>query len=279
MCTWKRYLVGIDGSEPAKVALRCALEMAGRFGGAVTGLNVVDQERITQSMVTPGMPYAPIDIKPLEYYSNLQDKLVKSGKQALEDAGKIANEAGVKWATQQTMGLPGTILARAAKSHDCLFIGERGLSEPGKKGLGKEVLNVARHCPRPVLVAEKFHTFSKVLIGYDGSPEAAKALRVAIDLGGKGGYEFHLVTVSEPQRTGETTIEEARAYFGAHGVDAKYHLVEGEPSEMIIAKAKEFACGLVMMGAFGHRTLHELVFGSTAQHILVDCELPVLLAK
>jgi nucleotide-binding universal stress UspA family protein len=253
--------------------------MAARFGGTVTGLNVVDQERVTQSMVTAGMPYAPIDIKPLEYYSDLQETLVKNGKKALEDAGKIAKEAGVGWVTVQTMGLPGDVLARAAKSHDCLFLGERGVADVEKKGLGKEVLNVARHCPRPVLVAEKFHAFSKVLIAYDGSAEAAKALRVAVDLGGRGGYEFHLLTVSEPQRAGETTLEEARAYLSAHGVKSQYHLIEGEPSDLIIAKAKEFDCGMVLMGAFGHRTLHKLVFGSTAERILIECELPVLLAK
>jgi len=278
MCGWKRYIVGIDGSKPSKAALRIALEIAGRFGGTVTGIHVVDQEEVTQSMVTPGIPYAPIDIKPLEYYSNLQDKLVKKGQKALKEAGIIAKEAGIEWVPTQTMGLPGDILAQAAKSHDCLFLGERGRGDSDKKGPGKEVLNVARHCPRPVLVAEKFHPVNNMLIAYDGSHEAVRALRVAVDFGGHG-YKFHLLTVSEPQRAGEMTMEEARAYLDAHGLDVEYHLVDGEPSEQIPARAKEFGCGLILMGAFGHRSLAQRVFGTTTEHILTECELPVLLAK
>jgi nucleotide-binding universal stress UspA family protein len=279
MSTWKRYLVGIDGSDASKAALRIALEIAGRFKGTVTGMHVVDQEQVTQSMITPGIPYAPIDIKPLEYYNNLQEILVKNGRQALNEAGKIAKEAGVNWVPTQTMGLPGDVLARAAKSHDCLFLGERGRGDVVEKGPGKEVLNVARLCPRPVLVAEKFHPVNNILIAYDGSSESARALRTAVDLGGKGGYEFHLLTVSEPQRAGEVTLEEARAYLDAHGVKVEYHLADGDPSEQIMAKAKEFNCGLILMGAFGHRTFHKMVFGTTAEKILTDCELPVLLAK
>jgi nucleotide-binding universal stress UspA family protein len=279
MSNWKRYLVGIDGSDPAKEALRCALEMAGRFGGTVTLINVVDQEKVTGQMITPGMPYAPIDIKPLDYYRELQETLVENGKKALDDAGRIAAQTGVEWVSKQTMGLPGDVLSRMAKSHDALFLGERGLTDLVEKGLGKEVLNVARHCPRPVMVVEKFHKFGKVLLAYDGSPEAAKALKVAVDFTGKHGYEFHLLTVSEPQRAGETTLAEAKEYLGAHGVNVEYHLREGEPAETILKSAAEFGCGFIMMGAFGHRTFHDMVFGSTAERVLNESNRPVLLAK
>jgi nucleotide-binding universal stress UspA family protein len=279
MCNWKRYLVGIDGSKPATEALRCALEMAGRFGGKVTLINVVDQAKVTQQMIIPDIPYAPIDIRPLEFYRELQDQLVENGKKALDDAGKIATEAGVEWTAQQTMGLPGDVLTRYAKAHDGLFLGERGLTDTVKKGPGRDVLHVAAHSPRPVMVVEKFHMFGKVLLAYDGSPEAAKALRVAADFTGRHGYEFHLVTVSEPQRAGETTLNEAKEYLDAHGANVEYHLREGEPADVILKSAAEFGCGFILMGAFGHRTFHKMIFGSTAEKVLEESNRPVMLAK
>jgi len=284
---WKRYLVGIDGSDEARTALKCAIDMAKRFSGTITALNIVDQAKVTQSMMSPGVPYAPIDIKPLSFYAELQEKLTAMGQAALKDAAEIAAKEKVGFNQGQTMGLPGDILTHAAKSHDCLFIGKRGFSDD-KKALGKEVLHVAKHCPRPVLVAdEAFHPIEKVLIAYDGSPEAAHALRVAVELGGKGctesggkgGYEFHLVTVSEPQRTGETTIEEAREYLTPHGVKVEYHLMSGDPSEQVLFAAAKYGCSMVLMGAFGHRTFWERAFGSTSNKILRDCKLPILLAK
>jgi nucleotide-binding universal stress UspA family protein len=277
---WKKYLVGIDGSGEASAAFACALGMAKRFGGAVTGLNVVDQGKVTASMLTPGMPYAPIDIKPLSFYSELQDRLTAMGKKALDEAAKSASKAGVEFTQEQTMGLPGDILATAVRSYDCLFIGKRGVTEGDMKGFGKEVLHVARHCPRPVLVADKqYDPFDNALIAYDGSPEAARALRVALDLGGKGGYKLHIVTVSEPQRAGETTMNEARSYLAPHGIDAEYHLMSGDPAEQILFAAAKHSCGMVIMGAFGHRTIFERAFGATTEELLRTCKLPVLLGK
>jgi len=276
---WKRYIVGIDGSDEAKAALKCAIDMAKRFGGAITALNIVDQAKVTQTMMSPGVPYAPIDIKPLSFYAELQEKLTAMGQAALKDAADIAANEKVAFNPVQTMGLPGEILTHAAKSHDCLFIGKRGFSDD-KKALGKEVLHVAKHCPRPVLVADTtFHPIEKVLIAYDGSPEAAHALRVAVELSGKDGYDFHLVTVSEPQRAGETTIDEAREYLTPHGVKVEYHLMSGDPSEQVLFAAAKYGCGMVLMGAFGHRTFWERAFGSTSDKILRECELPILLAK
>ena len=185
---WKRLLVGIDGSDEATVALMCAIDMAKRFGCSVTGLNVVDQGKVTHTMLTPGTPYAPIDIKPLSFYSELQEKLSNIGQNALKAAAEIASKAKVDFAMNQTMGLPGDILTTAVRPYDCLFVGKRGIAEEEKKGIGKEVLNVSKHCPRPVFVAdETFKPIEKVLIAYDGSPEAARALRVAADLSGDGG--------------------------------------------------------------------------------------------
>ncbi len=277
---WKKYLAGIDGSNEAVSALKCAIEMAKRFNGTVTGMNIVDQARVTASMMTPGMPYAPIDIKPLSFYSELQDKLSSMGKKALDEAADFASSAKVEFKKEQTMGLPGEILATAVKSHDCLFIGKRGVVEGEMKGLGKEVLHLAKHCPRPVVVADKqFDAFDNVLIAYDGSPEAAKALRVATDLGGKGGFKFHVATISEPQRAGEMTMEEARSYLTAHDVKAEYHLMSGDPSEQILFALAKYECGMVVIGAFGHRTIFERAFGATTEEILRECKLPVLLAR
>jgi nucleotide-binding universal stress UspA family protein len=52
----------------------------------------------------------------------------------------------------------------------------------------------------------------------------------------------------------------------------------GHPAAAISQYAQEIEAGLIVMGAYGHSRLVEMLFGSTTRDVLEDAQCPVLLA-
>ena len=53
----------------------------------------------------------------------------------------------------------------------------------------------------------------------------------------------------------------------------------GDPSETIVAYAGDCAADLLIMGAYGHTKVRELVVGSTTAYAMNHAPCPVLLAR
>ncbi|MCA3266502.1 MAG: universal stress protein, partial [Azospirillum sp.] len=45
-----------------------------------------------------------------------------------------------------------------------------------------------------------------------------------------------------------------------------------------LAEARNAGCGLLIMGAYTHSRLRQLVFGGVTRHVLQNADLPVLMA-
>ena len=51
---------------------------------------------------------------------------------------------------------------------------------------------------------------------------------------------------------------------------------DGDAGEVLFAQAAAQAADLLVMGAYGHTRLRELVFGGATRHVLREATLPVL---
>ena len=49
-------------------------------------------------------------------------------------------------------------------------------------------------------------------------------------------------------------------------------------ARLLLAKADEIDADLLVMGAYGHSRLRELVLGGVTRHVLAEARLPVLMA-
>ncbi|HWB22876.1 MAG TPA: universal stress protein [Gaiellaceae bacterium] len=129
-------VVGVDGSEGSKEALRFALDEA-RSRGA--DLKVVGAWHIPAVVYQAGWVPASVD---LECYPDL-------AQQALDEAlAEVDVEAsGVKATTVVTQGQAADVLCAEAKGADLLVVGSRGLG--GFRGLmlGSVSQQCAHHAP------------------------------------------------------------------------------------------------------------------------------------
>jgi nucleotide-binding universal stress UspA family protein len=62
-------------------------------------------------------------------------------------------------------------------------------------------------------------------------------------------------------------------------LDIESELVDGDPVRMILAKAEEFHCDLIVMGTHGRTGLSRLLVGSVAEAVMRKAPCPVLTVK
>jgi nucleotide-binding universal stress UspA family protein len=138
--------------------------------------------------------------------------------------------------------------------------------------------------------------FKRILVAYDGSEGAKKALKTAIDLAKLYGAELHSISVEEhlphyAATVGEVLeakaekngyfaklIEEAKEMADREGVILHTKVVAGHEVETIVDYAKERRFDLVVIGFMGHSRVYDRVWGSTSQNLtrLVPCTVVVV---
>ena len=76
--------------------------------------------------------------------------------------------------------------------------------------------------------------------------------------------------------------EKYKKIIDRHGVKVEVRIVESSgasAASTLLARAREFRSDLVVMGAYGHSRLTELVFGGVTRTALESAELPVLMSR
>jgi nucleotide-binding universal stress UspA family protein len=101
----------------------------------------------------------------------------------------------------------------------------------------------------------------KVIVAFDGSEPARRALDHAADLVGRGGslcvihviatqaLSSRLETVSESERAAQDRLlEESERILARHGVGAELVAVAGDPATEILAAADSLGAGVIVIG-------------------------------
>ena len=129
-----------------------------------------------------------------------------------------------------------------------------------------------------------YNTFCEVLsfdkpalIAWNGSPEAAHAVRAAVPF--LKDRPVVIVTIGGDE--GDFAAEEAARYLSRHGIHAELRAIERgveTPEERIEKEADALGAGLIVMGAFGRSRLRETIFGGATQYLVTGGRYPLLLA-
>jgi nucleotide-binding universal stress UspA family protein len=121
------------------------------------------------------------------------------------------------------------------------------------------------------------------LLAYDGTPKAREALFVATYVAARWGAPLTVLTVHEGEQVGSGTVEEARDYLEAHGVQASYVELTGDATgsvpESILVTGEERGCDFILMGGYGMGPVAEAVLGSAVDRILRESQWPVLICR
>jgi len=140
-------------------------------------------------------------------------------------------------------------------------------------------------------------TFRNVLVPFDGSEQALKALEVGAGLANAGQVKLHILNVAEyvpvPGEPTDAvfmidqgitqlqglTMKKAEYLVKKHKVKAQLVAKKGHPADEILKYAKKERCDLIIMGNRGASGLNRFLLGSVSDSVAHHAHCAVLIVK
>jgi nucleotide-binding universal stress UspA family protein len=133
----------------------------------------------------------------------------------------------------------------------------------------------------PVLVAttQRFAAPQCVVVAYDGSPGARRALGRLVQHPLVVGLPLQVVMVAPDTVAARQQLKEAQVALQGGGSVVSTQLAPGEPQQVLPPLVKALAPALLVLGASGHSRLRQWLRGSTTQSLLRLSDVPVLVLR
>jgi nucleotide-binding universal stress UspA family protein len=278
----KSILVALDGSQHAQAGSEYAIWLAERVQATVIGLHVVDVVSIEGSGsflhdISGSLGFEPY----LDFSSKMREALQERGRTLLETFVETARGHGVRVDTHLATGIVANEVCELARTADLVVVGHRGINEKFSTGLlGGTTESVTRKCPKPVLVTPAdFRPITRPLLAYDGSQRAASAMHEAAELTAALGLPLAVLHVGKDEGVAHKALEEARRYLATYRIEPECLMRSGYANETILDVMAEGAYDLLIIGAYGHSRIIEMVLGSTTEYVLRNASWPVFLCR
>tara|TARA_A100001037_G_scaffold52440_2_gene44492 strand:- start:3278 stop:4144 length:867 start_codon:yes stop_codon:yes gene_type:complete len=194
------------------------------------------------------------------------------------DSALPAELSSASW--EAVSGLASEIVAMRGAAYDMIVVSRprEDLTTVGELAAEAALFRTGR----PVLIAPPDSPSSigeAVVIGWNRSASSASAISAALPLL-EMSRSVTIVTVTTGAKQGPSPQEIAR-YLSWHEVQAE--VVEIPPDhrlvgEVLLEEAERVSADLLVMGAYSHSRLRELILGGVTRHVLQNADLPVLMA-
>lgn len=276
----RSILVTVDDTPSAVAARGLAVALARQCGAQVRGVTALDVSDLEHAEPVPigGVQYA---YDRLQHRKKLADeRRARITELPDEFRRSLANEGMDAHCSLMEANVRDGLL-RMIETCDLVVTGRDAEFhlEP-VEGLTPLVHHVVAKGCRPVVVTgPEWVEKGPVLVAYDGSPPAAKALQVAALMRIFGPSRARILSIGREQSAAQSVAERAGSFLAMHGVETDLEAVatSESPAEILLRRASETGARLLVMGAFGHRGVREILFGSTTRHLFDNAPVPLFI--
>jgi nucleotide-binding universal stress UspA family protein len=277
----KAILVPTEHNSSMVSALDTALLLAQKFGSCIEGFPLRPAVADLVAMdPDSGLTMVAVKENDAEMVRQAEDlfRAFMTQHQVPQQAGGAQSAASFSW------------LDSAPSGHD--FVGSYGrifdaivLARPGDEWQSPSMVTLESalfESGRPVLIAPPGSPRSlatNVLVAWNCSTEQARTMADAMPLL-RLAERITICTVEGATVAGPSGEQMVRS-LKLNGISAEPITLKQSKrnaGEMLLAKADELGCDLIIKGAYTQSRLRQMIFGGTTRHILANAKLPVLMA-
>lgn len=286
----KSILIPVDATHTSEYVLNAGLNIAELSNATVKVLYVEDMMRLLEWQpvelmaaaltTSSNLPHGKPTLEQLE----VEKEFVKESDYLRELYEASFSEAALEKYFLTKRGRVDEEIINLSKTVDFIIIGKRSSKTfpHGSKEPGPVTENLLRHTTKPVLVVPPHSKLNRqILIGYDGSKTAQRALSLGAEMAILLGAKIIVVSVGDDIDRASPPLDDAKEFLKPYHLDVDYivDFDSNKPWEPILIEAKNFDVGLIVIGAYGESRLFELIFGSTTREVLKGSHCPVLLCR
>jgi len=279
----KKMLFPVGGGDELEARIYGALLVA---KGLNSHLEVFVSEPTVRSGVPSGM------VLPNEIVNRLESIQIDNLKSTMNTHRKIfdhcCDELGIvesetpledKPTAHVTMsvGVRSTMVAQQSKFCDMV------IAAAPQKGVATATFEAAvLESGKPVMViprALKEFKADEIIIGWNNSPEVARAVSEAIPLMKKA-KRVHIVSSKAYTTENLTRIRDLRVYLAMHDIETTFELIKTTfvPGEAILKAAQDGGFNLIVAGAYCKKGLKEMMLGGSSRYLLEHTDIPALVS-
>jgi len=262
-------LLALDGSPWSDAATRLALQLA---SGApeptrLTAVHVVSVVRLSGRRLRDLAGF--LGFEPVLVPEKVETYYQQRGQNMLDSFARACEQAGVAHRQILDQGNVVERIVHHGDQADMVILGARGERELGWPGHGggtaERVVKALE--TRVIVTPREQEPLRGIVLGYDGSAGAAKALRATRHLLRCVQVPLHAVhvTASAPARD---PLDEVKAHFEGLEVELHLHRVAGEPREVLVALADQEDCNLIALGYRGRSIIGDVFLGRVTEWLL-----------
>jgi len=264
-------VLGVDG-----VAASYALTFAGHFDAEVTAVRPMRSSPL-EAVASAQIRY---DLQVSEEAAE-EEAVAELLREFVEQAHELHVKASVISTELHQRGEPQN-LPHFARTYDLVIV-EQPTPEH-RVFAGGRIGTMLSECGRPVLavpyIQDKPASFDKVVVAWDASASAARALANAIPVLRRA-KSVEVVTISkgEPDQHSPGGAEVLR-HLRRHEVSATFREIPAGigAAEMLLSYIADQGADLMVTGAYGHSRLAETVVGGATRTFLDSMTIPLLMS-
>ena len=271
----KRILVGLGGTPYTTVAIQRAVQLAKRFDAEITGVTVLDIDRLAKV----GLGREETIPAAMHRVALTRNRIEK----AISEFESACAAEGIKYQVkQEEKEASFDLMISFARYHDLMIFGLRSIFEydisfeEPKDTLARLISAGVR----PIIaVSETFRPIQKVMIAYSGSMASAKTMKRFVQLRLWSDVKLKIVTFQSSEDKAHKLLYDASEYCRAHGFYVESESNPGSPKEFLLPMATLWQADMIVLGNSAHSLLMKRVLGETALHIIRNADRPLFLCQ
>lgn len=280
----KDSLVHLDASPESDVRAEIAVDLARRHGAHLAGLYVIDLVPTLALMENAGLGGTAAMV---DAVGRLRDNAIEAAREVEAKFREQLRRAGIEGEWRLEEDIAASTVALHARYADLAIVGQVNPDHPPQGSAAEIAEHVLLASGRPVLMLPYIARFGplarSVLIGWNGSREAARAVNDAIPFI-KDAQSVTVLAIN-PQRgiggDGDVPAADIALHLARHGLRAEAaHIVATEISEgdALLDYAADRGSDLIVIGGYGHSRMREFVLGGVTRRLLQSMTVPVLMS-